>query len=732
MNIRYEVIAAANGAPGNKRLFAFLCDDAPADALAKAQRSTDWLERAAIAMNPNTPPDVVQRLAKDGNSVVRSIAAHALTKTPAAVSKQPQESGSPDAPSTTSTCQTIAIELIDRIRSAGCTYSLAGTRWHKYLKASQLFGYPTEVSPYSTESREMSLLRLKFPTFDAVALLPASIQEKVWQSLASDEESAVRKAVARHPGFPAALFQSFASDSEPDVRKAILSRSDLPHSLRLKVLTEFSEKKEDWARVVLAADPICPVATMQILTKSRSFYVFEALAKNPSCPVEMVEPLLKLMSDLIKKNGHGSFFEPKRLNDIVNASTFPASVLQSLVRSKDSALRIAAAMAQNNSPASFSALGNDTDYLVRLAVAENQAAPVELRSQLFLTMSKDKDWNVRKAVAASSGCPADLLAALGKDRKGEVKDAAIASANRAVAAVQRTDSGSVVAGSPPKPMPDFEALARSARYADKLLAVEHQGCPLSILELLSSDKFNQIRIEVALLSNCPAHVLERLSSDQDAWVRRAVAYHTSCPPSVRVQLFCDLALDPSYRIRQWVAEHPLTPIETLAVLSHDSTLTVREAVRNPDCRKLNQDSFIARDPPTAPEDLMRLAQSGFYLTRLEALSNPSFPADKRSAVLTETARDIDEWLGGEKVDASSDTFEELDILQALECLNLVPNVTDKKALTNASMSKDWLERVAVLLTKGIPQSVIRLLSGDENEVVRSLAEQRLSKVWADC
>jgi hypothetical protein len=119
MNIRYEVIAAANGAPGNRRLFAFLCGEAPADALAKAQRSTDWLERAAIAMNPNTPPDVVQRLAKDGNAVVRSIAAHALTKSPTAVSKQPQESGSPDAPSTTSTYQTIAIELIERIRSAG-------------------------------------------------------------------------------------------------------------------------------------------------------------------------------------------------------------------------------------------------------------------------------------------------------------------------------------------------------------------------------------------------------------------------------------------------------------------------------------------------------------------------------------------------------------------------------------------------------------------------------------
>jgi hypothetical protein len=182
---------------------------------------------------------------------------------------------------------------------------------YKYLKVSQRFGYPTEISPYSTESKEMSRLGLKLPTFDSVALLRHLSKKtfgKVWRRMK------IRKleGCCATPRFPAALFQSFASDPATDVRKAILSRTDLPNSLCLKVLTEFSEKKEDWARVTLAADPLCPVATMQILAKSRSFYVFEALAKNPHCPVEMVEPLLKSMADLIKKNGHGSFFEPKR------------------------------------------------------------------------------------------------------------------------------------------------------------------------------------------------------------------------------------------------------------------------------------------------------------------------------------------------------------------------------------------------------------------------------------
>ncbi|GEM_PF-6598948 len=76
------VISAARGRPSTKRLLAFLCEDAPVDALARAQRSPDWLERAAIARNPNTPPDVIKRLANDGNVVVRAIARARFTNDP--------------------------------------------------------------------------------------------------------------------------------------------------------------------------------------------------------------------------------------------------------------------------------------------------------------------------------------------------------------------------------------------------------------------------------------------------------------------------------------------------------------------------------------------------------------------------------------------------------------------------------------------------------------------------
>jgi len=41
--------------------------------LAKAQRSSGSLERAAIARHPNDPPSVIKRLSMDGNIVVRAV-----------------------------------------------------------------------------------------------------------------------------------------------------------------------------------------------------------------------------------------------------------------------------------------------------------------------------------------------------------------------------------------------------------------------------------------------------------------------------------------------------------------------------------------------------------------------------------------------------------------------------------------------------------------------------------
>ena len=63
-----------NTRPSLARFIAFLQPDCPVEALAKYFRSPEWRERCAIAMNPNTPPNTIEKLLNDGNRIVREAA----------------------------------------------------------------------------------------------------------------------------------------------------------------------------------------------------------------------------------------------------------------------------------------------------------------------------------------------------------------------------------------------------------------------------------------------------------------------------------------------------------------------------------------------------------------------------------------------------------------------------------------------------------------------------------
>ena len=75
---KLSIVDAAAGPSGARRLLAFLCADVPVEFLARAQRSQDWAERAALAMHPRTPPLIIERLACDGNAYVRALAREVL------------------------------------------------------------------------------------------------------------------------------------------------------------------------------------------------------------------------------------------------------------------------------------------------------------------------------------------------------------------------------------------------------------------------------------------------------------------------------------------------------------------------------------------------------------------------------------------------------------------------------------------------------------------------------
>ncbi len=60
--------------PSAARLFLLLHATAPSDFLARHYRSLDWRERYAVAQNPNTPINILEKLRIDANCIVRATA----------------------------------------------------------------------------------------------------------------------------------------------------------------------------------------------------------------------------------------------------------------------------------------------------------------------------------------------------------------------------------------------------------------------------------------------------------------------------------------------------------------------------------------------------------------------------------------------------------------------------------------------------------------------------------
>lgn len=80
----------SGSAPSPGRRFLFTLPQCPVDILAKNLRSRSWLERFAIAGNPSTPESVLERMAQEGNQLVRRAAkANLEVRSQSAVNETP-------------------------------------------------------------------------------------------------------------------------------------------------------------------------------------------------------------------------------------------------------------------------------------------------------------------------------------------------------------------------------------------------------------------------------------------------------------------------------------------------------------------------------------------------------------------------------------------------------------------------------------------------------------------
>jgi hypothetical protein len=128
----------------------------------------------------------------------------------------------------------------------------------------------------------------------------------------------------------------------------------------------------------------------------------------------------------------------------------------------------------------------------------------------------------------------------------------------------------------------------------------------------------------------------------------------------------------------------------------------------------------------APAELQLLGRESCYIIRFLALENDRYLVASREADRTQLHQEILAPREGPPPLGTAVTEPEL--LTALSALDIVPTRSDAEWAAKSAKSKDWLARLAAILSGVTPPSLLQLLVDDPVVVVRQLAIRRLRAV----
>ena len=659
--------------------------------LVKTYRSTDWVERLAIAGNPGAPMNVVEALAKDPHRLV-ALCAQATAQVKAEEIKLQADALADE--SQHFDCVQLAKEVSNRLQSLEDerrTQHLFGTPWWDLLTPFQRYcSAELNQSPF---------------TLTAPPSLPHSLQIRLLEALARERPSAVAAGCSR---LTSEVLMNLAKHANEDVRQCVAESQFTP----IDAFELLSKDKYDRVRFTAAENPAAPAEVLRRLANLKDEFIRHSVACNTSTPMEVLKKLAIDTEPLVRKGVAENSAAPLSLRRdlldrfyletedstqlwvFLNPLTEPhvrESLITKFMKSENYYLRKVLASSPIIGQNLLEQLGSDTDEGVREAVGANTNSPATILRILAKESSKD----IRKAVAANPATPAVVLECLASDSDIVVLDA--------------ITSNPVT----PKPVRDalLEKLACSTDIFIRVKVASNESAPRALLERLSLDP--AIRVQKAIAKNPSAtpEVIERMAQNTDLHILLLNNPSTTTELQCRLIALMSVSEDPG--IRKAIAESPLVPVDILERLSIDDDVWVRNAV--------------AQNPNAPSAVLVVLASRGFWALRVSAISNPSFPPDCREVALMTLTAEIENALAPTSPIAA-DRFAPEDFVIALEELGLMPDEFDRKAISKATKSKDWLQRAATTLCQGVLPGELRRLMDDEVEAVKLLAIRRLKQL----
>lgn len=430
--------------------------------------------------------------------------------------------------------------------------------------------------------------------------------EELLQTLAQNEEGNVRQAVASHSQTPVEILRALATDQDFQVRSSVaeslrttadilcILATDQNYGVRLQVagngrtpsevLHTLAQNQE--MHLAVANNPQAPREILSTLTWDRQADVRRAVASNPQVPPEALNTLAQDQ-------------ERKVRSAVANNPRTPTEALQTLAQDYDSDIRLIVASHPRIPGELLETLAQERrDSRVRSAVAGNLQTPAEALRML----AQDQEATVRENVASNPRTPMDVLQALAQDCEAAVRGNVAWNKHTPVellhvlvqdhdAGVQRlanlvlrllSEAGEVV-----REQDWWEQLRLFFRdsYGSKRIeteAIESQLEP--VLELDTSDAFRQAIIAAVAVDWSITSIMASFEPSEEPEIEAFIEtkrsyYQLIMTPFMPAIALQKLAASHWWEVRYLVALHNKTPRETRQRLSQDGNRYVRAMAR---------------------------------------------------------------------------------------------------------------------------------------------------------
>ncbi len=226
-----------------------------------------------------------------------------------------------------------------------------------------------------------------------------------------------RRGFASRSSTPDSVLRALAASENWGLREFAAAPSDAP----VDVLTSLAADESEWVRMRVAENPNTPVDALIRLLNDADGTVRTSAAMNPSLPVHLAESRLADIAAIPAVDGWVECIELGRASPVA---------LAVLGAHHDARIRSAVAACPTTPAETLSLLASDDDALVRLSVAENNAAPASLRTEVLRSDMAANGGSISnsyraRSTASQEDCPAEVLGVLARDSDPEVRAAVI-------------------------------------------------------------------------------------------------------------------------------------------------------------------------------------------------------------------------------------------------------------------------------------------------------------------